>query len=119
MNKDFSGFRFSVIRKWNSPNEATTADGLKVERQDKLWFPNEGRFVACAPDDQHFCYIDPSEKIGRWSPMCTCGSPAGVFGYNAYARYASPTTKHESTMPGELVVCLSYVNTGKHADGSH
>jgi len=110
---------FSIIRKFNSPKEAVTADGFTVYRQDKLWIETEGRFVACAPDDQHFCYIDPSNKIGRWSPMCTCGSMAGIYGYNAYAKHASPTTRFESTVPGELVVCIHYIEHGKHADGSH
>ena len=107
---------FSIIRKHNSANQAKTADGYTVHRSDVIFF--DGRLVKCSPYDNHFVYVDPSKKIGRWTTMCSCGSPAVVAGYKAYARDASPTTSAESTVPGEMVVCYIHAITGRHADGS-
>ena len=115
---DLKNFTFAIIKHRGTPTEATTLDGFKVYRQDKLWFAAENRFVMCAPDDLHFLYNDPSNKIGRWSPMCTCGSPGGIYGYNAYAKHASPSTRFQSTVPGEMMVCKHYIDFGCHADGS-
>jgi hypothetical protein len=112
-------FSFAIIRQRNSPNEATLSDGFVVRRQEKIYFETFGRYVICASDDQHFVYVDPVKKIGRWSPMCTCGSAAAVLGYNAYKDYASPSSSKGDTIAGEMVVCLAYAQAGKHADGSH
>lgn len=109
-----------VVRQVGSKNEATLYVGkkpYKVYRQDRLFFPEHG-LVKCAEYDNHFLFDNPSKAIGQWSPVCTCGSPAGIVGYNAYKQDASPTTSMESTVPGELVVCLSHAQTGRHADGA-
>ena len=112
---------FSIIRHYNSPNEGVTVDGHKVYRQDTLYFSDPlNRYVKAAPYSEHFVYHDPEAlkgKIGRWTPLCTCGSHAGIAGYKAYEDDASPTTRNESMIPGEMVVCLMHGNTGKHADG--
>lgn len=110
-------YSFSVIKHRGTVNTATTVDGFKVERKERLYFDGHG-LVQCASYDNHFLYIDPSKKIGRYSPMCTCGFPGGIVGSLAYRNDASPTTKHESTIPGQMVVCLIHAQTGKHADGS-
>lgn len=109
---------FAIIHHYNSPNEAVTDQGKTVRREEKIWILNH--FVKCAPYDNHFVYDDPSKQdiVGRWSPMCTCGSQAGVVGYDAYRADSSPSTQKESTIPGELVVCLHHVQYGKHSDGS-
>jgi len=103
-----------TVRNVGMVREATTLDGYKVYRKERLFlktfkeeFP-EG--VPCAPYDNHFAYMDPSKKKGRWSPMCTCGSPAGVVNYDAY--------KQDASNVGALIVCLSHSTTGRHSDGS-
>lgn len=109
-----------IVRQVGVKTEATVYVGkeqFKVYRLDRLYFAEHG-LVKCAEYDNHFIFDNPSKRIGQWSPVCTCGSPAGIVGYNAYATDASPTTIMESTIPGEMVVCLSHTQTRKHADGS-
>ena len=112
-------FSFAIIKHRGDLDNAKTADGYNVHRQEKIWFQGHG-YIKCAPMDNHFVYDDPisKKKIGRWTPMCTCGSPAVIIGYNAYAKDASPTTKNESSVPGELICCMSHLQFGLHADGS-
>jgi hypothetical protein len=108
---------FAIIRQWNSPNQAETMDGHLVEREKHLYFGEPfNRFVLCADYDTHFVYDDPEARkgtIGRWTPVCTCGSAAGVVGYNAYKQDASPSA---GMVTGELVVCLIHAQTGLHAN---
>jgi len=92
-------------------------DGYSVDRLEKLWIPEYGRFVVCAPYDNHFIYEDPSKKTGRWVFMCTCGSPAVIVGSDAYAGHASPTSG-VGIYPGEMLVCKMHMDRNKHADGS-
>ncbi len=113
--------KFSVIRTRNDANRAETLDGFIVHREKQLWFNDATgpRFVWCAPYDNHFIYNDPSDKVGRWTQMCTCGSFAAVVGYKAYRKDASaPTTVAESTEPGEMLVCYKHATTGRHGEGS-
>lgn len=116
----------SPLKKFNVPkvikhvgdlNEATLEDGTKVHRTDRIYFEGHG-LVLCASYDNHFCFDWKSKKIGAWTPVCTCGSPAGIVGYNAYREDASPTTQEQSSIPGEMIVCLTHAQTGRHADGS-
>lgn len=83
------------------------ADGMKFYRHDKLHIPAMGN-INCAPYDNHFIFRD-TRKLG-WTLFCTCGSPAVVVGYNAYARDASPGA--------EMLVCFTHSRNNKHADGS-
>lgn len=106
-----------VVKHVGDLNEATVDGKTKVYRQDRIYFEGHG-LVKCASYDNHFCFDYKSKKIGAWTPVCTCGSPAGIVGYNAYKQDASPTTSMESTNPGEMIVCLSHAQTGRHADGS-
>lgn len=118
---------FAIIHHRNSPNSAITIDGKEVHRQDKLWFaeyddkrkPFNGRFIMCAPYDNHFIFEDPMWKIikGRAGQRCTCGSMAVIVGYNAYRKDASPAT--EGTIKGEMFVCQHHLEFQKHADGSN
>jgi len=107
----------TFIKHRGSPKEATLYDGTKVVRKNPLYVPTIQRFVATAPYDNHFVYLLPTHIVG-WALMCTCGGGAGIIGYKDYAKDAQPTTKMESTIPGELVVCLAHAESGKHADGS-
>lgn len=107
-----------IVRHTGDLKDATVLDdGTKVYRQERLYFEGHG-LVLCANYDQHFCFDYKTKKIGGWTPVCTCGSPAGIVGYNAYAKDASRTTSMESTIPGELIVCLTHAQTGFHADHS-
>jgi len=113
---------FAIIKSRGDLNTCTTADGKTVHRQEKVWVEEDGgrkgRFVFCAPDSDHFVFIDPvwKKKKGRWFAICSCGAPSVIVGYNAYKDYGSPTTRLESTTPGELLVCYVYLLTGKHLD---
>ena len=37
-----------------------------------------------------------------------------ITGYNAYADYGSSTTPAESTRPGEMLICMEFLQSGKH-----
>jgi hypothetical protein len=112
-------FSFTILKHRGDLDHAETVEGKKVHRQEKIWFYDHG-WVRCAPYDNHFIYDDPmaGKIIGRWTPMCTCGSPAVIVGYNVYKDQASPSTKKESTVPGEMLVCFNHAQFGKHSDGS-
>jgi hypothetical protein len=110
-------YTFSQVRNVSDLGVAETLDGYKVYRQDKIWIPAWGRFVVCAPYDNHFVYEDKSGVPQRWAHMCTCGYMAAVVGSKVYAKDASPTSG-EGIMPGEMLVCLAHAQYGKHADGS-
>lgn len=109
-----------VVRQIGQKNNATIYVGKRkygVVRQERLYFEGYG-LVMCAPYDNHFIFDNPSKAYGQWTPVCTCGSPAGIVGSNAYKQDASPTTQEQSSTPGALIVCLSHAQTGKHSDDS-
>jgi hypothetical protein len=121
-----------VIKFSGDRKSAMTLTGKMVYRKDKLYMGKEYGMVAVAGYGPHFIYTDPDmdEKTGNWppgeqyvgrfSPMCTCNSPAGIVGANVYAGSASPTGKKDSTTPGQMIVCLfAAQNGGTHMDGSH
>lgn len=122
MATDKSVHKFSIIKRYLSPNSAVTGEGHTVRRETKIWLDDPSgysRFVACSPYDNHFIYKDPEYDkgtIGKCATMCSCGSPAVIVGYNAYRKDASPST--EGTVMGELLVCHLHALTGRHADGS-
>ena len=101
--------KFAIIHHFNSPKEAITIDGYKVERVDQVWVKNYG-MVRCAPYSDHFVYLDPkpvrSGEPGRWFAMCTCGSPAIIIGTKAYSEYGSPS--------GWLLACKYHIDFGVH-----
>lgn len=118
----FQGYQKAavIVRNVGDLKEVYTLDGFKVERRKEIFLTSFNEWYECAQYDNHFIYIDPSNKKGRWNPLCTCGSFAGVVGYQAYSKDASPTKN------GKLAVCLSHAgaldtpNSRKHlhADGS-
>lgn len=111
---------FATIRAFGDKNTATTHDGIKVHRLDSIYFEGFG-LVTCAQYSAHFVYEHKSGIVGRWSTMCTCGSPAVIVSYN------SPINKLMSkpTDGGFILVCMAHTSTkdnvgvGKHADGVH
>jgi hypothetical protein len=121
-----------VVRFTGDRKSGTTNTGKTVYREDKIYMGKEYGFVKTANYGPHFIYRDPDmdEKTGewpkdprftgRWSPMCSCGSPSGIVGSNVYAPDASPTTKNDSTKPGQMLVCIfAAQHGGMHLDGSH
>ena len=103
MSEEYS---FSIIHHRGSPTEATTLDGHRVERMEKIFIEPWGVFVNCAPYDDHFIYEDPESDniVGRWKHMCTCGSAAIIVGYKAYEQDSSKYS-------GGLLVCKHFTDT--------
>ena len=110
---------FATVRGWGDKNSAITHDGIKIERQEYFFFPEfSNSLIRATPYELHFIFEDKSKKRGRWTLMCTCGSPAGIVSYKDMNGLMSPTL-------GELVICClahnsskNNVGIGRHADGS-
>lgn len=106
-----------VVRTIGDAKRATLHDGTKVERVDAIFVDGYG-LVQCVNTELHFVYKLPDSMKG-WGLMCTCGSLAGVVGYDAYSKLASPTYS------GMIIACVMLLTTknntgiGEHADGSH
>lgn len=106
-----------IVRNIGDAQHATLPDETTVERQEYLFVDGYG-LVKCAPYELHFIYALPPRFKG-WGLYCTCGSIAGVVGFGAYSKLASPTSS------GQMIVCLHHTSTknndtwGEHADGSH
>jgi hypothetical protein len=99
---------FYVVRHRGTPSKAQLPDGVWIERQDKIWIPEWGGFVMCAPYSDHFLYQLPEKYLGS-ALMCTCGSIAVVTGLSGYVLDASPQ--------GKLLVCKFHADKGIHATG--
>lgn len=126
-----------IIKFAGDRQSAQLDDGRTVYREDKLWMGRDWKFVKCPSTGPHFIFHDPDfnpqtgdwplqpngfpypKYIGRRTPLCTCGSFGVVVGSKAYEPFASPTTRADSTTPGQMLMCLALVQTGKHLDGSH
>lgn len=100
---------FNIIRHYNSPNKGEYR-GIIVHRQEKLWVPDYG-FVTCAPYDDHFIFEVPKHLIDS-TYRCTCGAPAVIVGFGAYAQDASP-----SKTSGYMLLCMLHSQYGHHATG--
>lgn len=107
---------FSVVRSIGDAKRATLPDGTVVERQEFIYVDGYG-FVKAMNTELHFIFETPKTMPG-WGLYCTCGSIAGVVGWSAYTKLASP----EST--GFVIACVRLLTTkqntgvGEHADGS-
>jgi len=101
----------NVIRNWNSPKSATTISGHIVTKQPALYLKSHERAYQTLPTAMHFVYYDPTVPRGS-TLLCTCGSSAGVFGYEGYKRWSS-------FIATEIVACHNFIQYGVHADGSH
>jgi hypothetical protein len=97
-----------VIRHHNSPNRAQLPNGEWVERQEKLFIPEWGRFVVCADYSDHFIFELPKKYEGP-TYQCTCGAAAIISGYSAY--------KDDASQQGLLFICLNHSTFGVHATG--
>lgn len=98
----------TVIHQLGRPEKAKLYNGDIVERQDAIFVPSYGAIFPCLEYDNHFIYY--KKQYGS-TLMCTCGSTAAAFGYDAYEKYCS--------YMGERVLgCTMHLQTGKHADGS-
>jgi len=85
-------------------------DGERFDRQDTIFVPSEKSWFPTIDTDSHFVYRQ-TKKIGS-SLMCTCGSSAGIYLYDAYMRFTSINK-------GRMICCNSFIqNEGKHGDGS-
>lgn len=86
-------------------------DGTTVDRAPFLEY--EGMKVRIAPYDNHFCFRHVYKVKGRpsgWGLWCSCGSPAGVVGFEVI--------KKDDSSTDPMVVCLHHATYNKHADGS-
>lgn len=106
-----------IVRNQGDLKSAKLWDGTVVERQDALWVDGYG-LVKCINTELHFVYAAPKNHKG-WGLWCTCGSLAGVVGYGAYSKLASPMGD------GKIIACIRLLTTkqnvglAEHADGSH
>lgn len=84
-------------------------DGKTIYREDRILVKSDNAVYPTSDTFAHFVYRQ------NWKPgpmlMCTCGSPAGAYNYEAYARFSNINM-------GAVVFCNSLVNNGYHADGS-
>jgi len=106
----------AVVRAVGDAKRATLADGTVVHRVDMIYVDGYG-LIKCAPYELHFIYELP-KHIKGWGLYCTCGSIAGVIGYAAYSKLASPTDT------GMIIACVRHTTLkqnegiGRHADNS-
>lgn len=99
-----------IIKQFGRPVRARGLDGENIEREDRLFMDSENQWYETLDYDNHFIY--KTSRMGT-SFLCTCGSPAAVFGYDAYKKYSS-------RYKGNFVLgCIAHLNDGAHADGSH
>jgi len=99
----------TVIHQLGRPVRARTLSGDIIERPDKIFVPSYQAVFPVLDYDNHFIYYDPTHMGSTL--MCTCGSAAAAFGYDAYKKYCS--------YMGERVLgCIQHLQTGGHADGS-
>jgi hypothetical protein len=101
----------NVIKHWNDPKNAITLSGHPVTRQEALYLKSHERAYRVLQTSMHFVYHDPTVPRGS-TLLCTCGSSAAVFGYEAYKRWTS-------FVATEVIACTEFIQQGKHADGSH
>lgn len=91
--------QFHIINHKGEPQQAQTAQNVKIKRQEKLFVPEWGAFVMCTPYDDHFIYENPDKSKGSPAYMCTCGAVAVV---------APPG-------PTGFFVCMFHAQNGYHA----
>ena len=101
----------NVIKHWNDPNHAVTLSGHQVVRQQAIYLKSHERAYQVLPTSMHFVYHDPTVPRGS-TLLCTCGSSAGIFGYEGYKRWSS-------FIATEIIACSEFIQQGRHADGSH
>ena len=84
-------------------------DGITFYRQDEIFLSSYKQWFRQLPTYDHFCF-QQEHRYGA-GLLCSCGSPAAVFHYDAYQRF-------HSTYIGDVIACVSLIQYNKHADGS-
>jgi len=111
MDNIFGNKQIKVVRHHGDLNTVLLEeDGTRVNRSKNIFVNMEIGLVNCAPYDNHFMFKHVFNSRG-WTLWCTCGSPAGVVNYDAYA-------KDSSANMGALLVCLHHAGYNQHLDGS-
>lgn len=100
-----------VIRNVGDPNRARTLAGRDVQREKAIYLPSHHATLPVLQTSMHFCFRDASQPRGS-TLFCTCGAPAVIVGYQAYEKY-------NSYIGNEVIVCMNFIQYGRHADGSH
>ena len=100
----------TIIHQYGRPYKARTLSGKWVERQDQIYVPSHREVFPVLEYDNHFIYYD-GDHIGS-TLLCTCGSQAGVIGYEGYKEFASYQGQN-------VIACMHYTDKKCHADGSH
>ena len=105
---DYKDKSITIIRHRGQPDKGQLPDKRWVTKLDKIWSPEWGGFIPCAPYSDHFIYEAPKDLIGsKW--RCSCGSMAVIVGNSGYIHDASPQ--------GKMVVCHHHATYGIHATG--
>jgi len=104
----FGDKRLNIVKHAGDLKVAYVDGDRPVYRSDKIFIQDIG-LVNCAPYNNHFVFRHLFDSRG-WSLWCSCGSPAGVVGYDAYQKDASKGK--------ELIVCLHHAGYSTHLDGS-
>ena len=120
-----------LIRHVGDRKSGELEDHRTVHREERIWMGREYGMVRTADYGNHFIFSDPDfdpktgewprgrQYIGRFTPLCSCGSMAVVVGAAVYREDASPTGNMDSTNPGMMLVCWFHSQYGQHVDGSH
>lgn len=85
-------------------------NGEMIDREDMIFVRSEGGWFRIIDTVEHFCFRRKKGTTGS-TLMCSCGSIAGIFGYDAYRQFQSENM-------GKLICCVTYVHTRRHADGT-
>lgn len=96
-----------IIKHYGRPMEFIDRSGRRIERKDKIFLRSHRMWYETADMDNHFIY--ESTELGS-GVLCTCGSIAAAFSYDAYKKYMSNR--------GMMLFCVHLITHGIHADGS-
>lgn len=97
----------NVIKHYGRPMEARDLSGVHIHREERVFLASHNEWYGTLDYDNHFVY--KTDRKGT-SLLCTCGGPAVTVGYDAYKQYCS--------YRGQVVACLTQLQTGRHSDGS-
>lgn len=100
---------FQIIKHHGRPVRATGLDGGEITREDRIFLASHQDWYPTLDYYDHFVYY--KKQLGS-TLMCTCGSQAGVVGYEAYRKFASYQGPN-------VIACLYYTEHKSHVDGSH
>lgn len=98
-----------VIRVYGKARRANF-EGQTIEREDIIFVPSERGWFKTIETYDHFVYRRTRGTTGS-TLMCSCGSIAGIFGWEAYRQFGLPNM-------GRIICCVTHMQTGFHADGS-